>query len=255
MDSVPAIDLATAAVAQVYTTRGQRPLRLHWFAPQQRRAPAVIFFHGGSWRKGSPEQFAMQCQVLAQHGVGTATVEYRLLGAGAESVWDCIADAQAALRWVRQHADELAIDPHRIAAAGGSAGGHLAMSTALVDTETIEPVSCVPNLLVLYNPVTDTAPPAHWAEAFAGRAAEASPLHLIRPGLPETLIMHGVDDTTTPLSGIKTFARAMHDAGNACVVAPYAGVGHGFFNKPPYLWATTGLLGDTLARIGWVEQW
>ena len=74
----------------------------------------------------------------------------------------CCADAKSALRYVRAHATELGIDPQRIAAAGGSAGGHLAAFTALVDglddPQDDLAVSCKPNALVLFNPVFNNGP-------------------------------------------------------------------------------------------------
>lgn len=251
----PTVDLATAATAHVYRAVDGRELLLHWFTPVVTSATppaAAVFFHGGGWRNGTPAKLALQCQHLAQLGVATATVQYRLLGNGADSVWDCIADAHAAMRWVRGAAARLGIDPQRIAAGGGSAGGHLALSTALVADTSAEANSCVPNLLLLFNPVIDTAPPARWAQHFAGRGAEASPLHLVRSGLPECLIMNGTADTTTPVGLAAAFTQAMHDAGNACTLASYPDVDHGFYFDLPYVWDTLDRIQQTLIRRNWI---
>lgn len=256
MDTTPPqVDLAAISTPRIYHRTGDRDLVLHWCPCRRSRAPVVVFFHGGGWHKGSPTQFAWQCKDLAERNLAsTATVQYRLRGDDATDAWDCVADAKAALRWLRAHHVDLGIDPHRLCAAGGSAGGHLALATAMIDPEADDAdtaTSCVPNLLFTYNPVVDTGPGTRFASAFGARCEDASPLHQVRPGLPETMIVQGSADTTTPLETAQRFAEAMETAGNRCTVAPYAGGEHGFYRFPPHLWATQALLSDTLARVGW----
>jgi acetyl esterase/lipase len=77
------------------------------------------------------------------------------------TVFDCVRDARSAVRWIRQNADALGIDPSRIVAMGGSAGGHLAVSTAQFDrvNEDSDPadVAARPAALILMYPVIDTS--------------------------------------------------------------------------------------------------
>ena len=99
---------------------------------------------------------------------------------------------------VREHADELGIDPSRIAAAGSSAGGLLAAATALIsdfDDSSDENIDARPNALILYNPGLDTASPEAAArmailqgKAVADRGREFSPLEHLDRGLPPTII-------------------------------------------------------------------
>src|SRR5690606_17083148 len=86
---------------------------------------------------------------------------------------ECVIDAKAAMRWIRAHAAKLGIDPNRLAAAGGSAGGHLAAAVAtLPDHDAADrSVSTVPNALALFNPVTILAS-APGFEAYEKRRAE-----------------------------------------------------------------------------------
>ena len=106
----------------VYKEVGEVQLELHVFEPggdkKKEKRPAIIFFHGGVWQFGSPKQFYWQCNYLAQRGMWAASAQYRLTPSGV-SVADCVADAVDAVRYVRKHADELGVDPERIAAGGG----------------------------------------------------------------------------------------------------------------------------------------
>ena len=84
------------------------------------------------------------------------TVEYRVSSRHSVKNYNCIEDAKSATRWVRGHAKDLRIDPDRIAAAGGSAGGHLAACTAVFDAfdDSLDnkAISAKPNAMVLLNP-------------------------------------------------------------------------------------------------------
>jgi pectinesterase len=86
--------------------------------------PAVLIIHGGGWRSGDRQQEIPMARELARHGYAAATVEYRL---STESRYPAgVHDLKSAVRWMRAHASEYAIDSSRIAVMGGSAGGTLA---------------------------------------------------------------------------------------------------------------------------------
>jgi len=116
----------------VYARYGTRELHLDLFSPKgnHERRPCIVVVHGGGWLKGDKSKFRALGQALAARGYVTAAVEYRL---GGEARFPAgIQDCNAAVRFLRAHADRYGIDPERIGAVGGSAGGHLVglMATA-----------------------------------------------------------------------------------------------------------------------------
>jgi acetyl esterase/lipase len=109
----------------VYANYGERALHLDLFVPKSGPAmkPAVVVVHGGGWLNGDKTKFRALSIALATRGYVTAAIEYRL---GGEAKFPAaIHDCNAAVRWLRAHADEHGIDSNRIGAVGGSAGGHL----------------------------------------------------------------------------------------------------------------------------------
>jgi acetyl esterase/lipase len=111
----------------VYAHTDGIPLRFDHYRPLRAGglAPAVVFVHGGAWTYGDPSQAAGNALHLARHGIATVAISYRL--APAHRFPAPVDDVRHGLRWVRAHADELGIDPDRIALVGLSAGAHLAM--------------------------------------------------------------------------------------------------------------------------------
>ena len=109
----------------VYGTGGGRELKLDLYAPSGAGPHAtVMLVHGGGWIGGTKESFRATAMQLATRGFVAATIEYRL---ATESPFPgAVEDCKAALRWLRANAATYKIDPARIGAVGGSAGGHLA---------------------------------------------------------------------------------------------------------------------------------
>jgi len=101
--------------------------------PSKARVPGLILFHGGGWSGGTLDQFRAACAYFASRGLVCATAEYQMLGKGEAAKLPhgesrkrvCVIDAKSAIRWFKQHAGELGIDPERIITGGGSAGGHI----------------------------------------------------------------------------------------------------------------------------------
>jgi len=240
---------------------GARPLELDvYLPPDPAPAPVVVFLHGGGWRLGSrhtagpayrgadPTPF----ERVAQAGVAVASVDYRLSG---EAVWPAqLHDAKAAVRWLRERAGELGVDPDRVAAWGESAGGHLAELLGLTpDDPELEgevgvtgPSSRVAAVAAWYAPSdlvgfttdlgTDPADPATREAQLLGapaaqvpdRAAQASPVTHASPAAPPFLLLHGRADRFVPCAQSERLAERLPDA----ELHTYDGADHMWLGAP-----------------------
>jgi len=251
-----------AADTLVYKKANDRELKLFiekpdaWKASDKR--PAIVFFFGGGWVGGIPTQFAKQSEYLATRGMVGIRVEYRTILKGDKGPPTvCCADAKSALRYVRSHASELGIDPRRIAAAGGSAGGHLAAFTALVngqdDPQDDLSIARRPDALVLFNPVFNNGP-GHWGHERVGdRFLEFSPAHNITKSAPPTLVFLGDEDKLIPVAVLRDFEAGMKQAGVRCDTHVYPKAGHGFFNREPHFTLTLIEADKFLSSLGWIK--
>lgn len=225
---------------QIYKKTPQGDLHLNIFKPKNWKPsdsrPVIVFFFGGGWVNGSPSQFKSHCQHLASKGMVACAAEYRIKSKHKTTPFECVSDGKSAVRWIRQHAAELGIDPNRIVAGGGSAGGHVAACTGTVigfeEPDEDSQISSVPNALALFNPVIDTTETG-WKSGpkrLGKRCKEISPTHFIRKDLPPTIIFHGIDDKTVLIENVERFTKLMKQQGNRCELVSYKDQGHGFFN-------------------------
>lgn len=209
--------------------------------PEGMQLPAIVFFFGGGWVGGTPDHFRLQSEYFASRGMLAVCPDYRTKNKHGTSPFESVKDARSAMRFLKMNGHRFGIDTLRIVASGGSAGGHLAACTALIDevNESTDDLSFspVPYALVLFNPVVDTGRRGYGFEKVKGREFEISPVHHISEGVPPTLIMHGKDDKTVPYENVVRFSHAMKQQGNKCILKGYKKQGHGFFNysrKPEY---------------------
>lgn len=261
--------LEVAAVEPVgeqftYKKVGDRELKLYVSKPESWKAsdkrPAIVFFHGGGWVGGAPSKFNAHCQYFASRGLVCATVQYRLLNAKSkESPLPCVQDAKSAMRWVRSHARELGIDPARIAAAGGSAGGHLAAFCGMVpgqdDPQDKLSISPRPEALLLFNPVFNNGP-GQWGHARVLESyKEFSPAHNITADDPPAAIFLGSEDALISVETARDFQSQLKKFGVKCELHVYEGQKHGFYGtgNPQYYYETVIAADKFLASLGWLQ--
>ncbi|MCB4807916.1 alpha/beta hydrolase [Tamlana sp. 62-3] len=220
----------------LYKVVNKDSLYLHVFEPKTTIKPtaAIVFFFGGGWVGGNPKQFYQQADYLSSRGILAISAEYRVKNTHGTSPFDAVEDAKSAIRKVREFAPILEIDPNKVVAAGGSAGGHLAICTALIEgldnpDENLN-ISSVPNAVIGYNPVFDTTENGYGAKKVAGRETEISPCHQVKENLPPMLLFHGKADKTVPFENAKRFNKLMKKAKNNSTLFAYKNQGHGFFN-------------------------
>jgi len=222
-----------------YKTVGDVTLNLHVFEPaedsRERPCAAIVFFFGGGWKGGTPSQFYSQSRHLADRGMVAICAEYRISSKHGTTPQECVKDGKSAIRWVRKHAEQLGVDPERIAAGGGSAGGHVAAATATVDGFSEESddstVSCRPDALVLFNPVYDNGPDGYGYDRVKEYWKSFSPLHNVSDKTPPSIVFLGTKDKLIPAKTGKAWKSANEKVGVRSDLHLYDGLGHGFFNR------------------------
>ena len=249
----------------VYKEASGSKLVLNVFYPEGHDAkkdkrPAIVFFFGGGWSGGNPAQFAPHCEYLASRGMVAMSADYRVRSRQGTPPFECVKDGKSAVRWIRQNAKKLGIDPERLAAGGGSAGGHVAAATGTVpgleeEGEDLS-VSSKPDALVLFNPVYDNGPKGYGHSRVADRYKDISPIHNIRKGIPPAIVFLGDQDKLIPVSTAEKYKALMEKVGSRSDLHIYAGQPHGFFNlgkKGNYYEKTVLEMDKFLISLGWLK--
>ena len=246
---------------------GYRSLQLDlWVPASDGPVPVVAWIHGGAWMVGHrrvlPPPFATDevFSALTAAGIAVATIEYRH---ALEAPFPAqLHDANAAVRWLREYAPELGIDPNRVGVAGESAGAHLASLVALASGDEriagdigvasgSTAVTCavswfgVSDIDAMVEPKTPAEVLAKLPES-ARRPplailldgvgdeirAAASPVRHVGPESPPFLLIHGTADQVVPHEQSEILARALTDAGVPVELYSVEGAGHGFDGCP-----------------------
>lgn len=249
---------------EIYKTASHTDLGINIFTPRDHKPtdarPAIVFFFGGGWNGGTPAQFQSHCQYLASRGMVALAADYRVKSRQKTPPSACVEDGKSALRWVRKNAKRLGIDPDRIAAGGGSAGGHVAAATATTngfeaDGEDLS-ISSRPNALVLFNPVYDNGPKGYGHDRVKEYWKQISPMHNLRKGTPPAIVFLGTNDKLIPVQTAEEYKKKMEAVGSRSDLHLYEGQPHGFFNasRSPKFYRDTVLKMDRfLTSLGYLE--
>lgn len=237
----------------VYGQRGAGKLLLDVYGAQPKASlPGLVLIHGGAWVEGSKDDWKDVVRLFTVQGYVCFSVDYRLVQ-GRKNLWPAqLDDVQLAVRWIRAHSKEFGVDPSRLGAMGGSAGGHLASLLGTMDTrENSEPalakyssrVQCVINMAgpsdfsAMFPPMNNdvkvlSVPVAAFLGAPAKKARQtyldASPIYHVDKKTAPHLILQGAVDPVVPPSQSERMEKKLKAAGVPVKLFVYPGQGHGF---------------------------
>ena len=240
-----------------YKQSGAKPQELEVYFPANwepsgKKVPGLILFHGGGWSGGTLDQFRYACRYFASRGLVAATANYQLASKAADGAASagesrkrvCITDAKSAIRWMKQHAAELGVDPNRIITGGGSAGGHVSVlatiNPGLNDPGDPKDIDTSVVAYLLFNPAFDLKDAAD---------AEVDVLKHLNAGMPPAIMFFGTKDTWKP--GADAAWQQLKTLGDKTTELWLAeGEAHGFFNGPPWQDVTIAEADRFLVRLG-----
>lgn len=249
---------AAEHATMTYKNVGDRALQAHIVSPDghssSTEAPAVVFFHGGGWRVGSPETGFAYAEALAEHGVVTVAVEYRLTDVA--TLDDIIRDATSAVRWTRENAGQLGIDTGKIVSFGHSAGGHLAGATAMLsgfdEAGENAHVSSRPNALALLAPYPASVETAGEHLPSGASVGDYEPRLHLRGDAPPSLIIQGSEDELVLPAVSAAYQEALENAGANATLSMVEGVDH-YFRADAEKAQVSERLVRFLAELGYIE--
>ncbi len=232
-----------------FSNVGQK-LEMDVFRPKgaSQPLPAVLFVHGGGFRRGNRQSYLTLAAKLAERGYVTATATYRL--APRHQFPAAVEDVKAAVRFLRGNASKYGIDPEHIGAWGSSAGGHLVLMLGLTagvaNLEGFGPnrqfSSQVQAVVNYYGPTDFTQSYSKSVDAaevlplwLGGHLNTnrkfhqmASPIHWVSPNAAPTLSLHGTKDTYVAYEHSVALTNRLLDAGVDAELETLSGAGHGF---------------------------
>lgn len=218
--------------------------------------PAIIFFHGGGWGGGTRDAFKYQCDYFASRGLVAVTVTYRLATKEAVAALKgnvsrkriCIPDAKSAIRWVKQNAEELGVDPNRLVAAGGSAGGHISLiatsNPRLNDPNDPGDIDTSVAARVLFNPALSSSDAAD---------PEIDFIRHLKSGAPPAIVFFGSEDKKWLEGWNPTYEKWKGLEGTEVKMEIAEGEKHAFFNSQPWADLTLISADKFLSGLGFLK--
>ena len=221
LDTVDRIAGPSSGVELVKTARygsdSAQKLRIYRSGSASAPQPVLIFFHGGAWAHGDPDDYGFVARNLAPQGHVVVLGGYRMNEAGRYPAM--LEDTAAAIRWVRDNIGEFGGDPDRIVLSGHSAGAYNAVQVAL-DGQWLERAgvlaSAIRGVVGLSGPYDffpfDT-PRSKAAFETVGAGPESQPVNHASAQAPPLLLVHGEADTVVKPRNSRALAKALHEQG------------------------------------------
>ena len=210
--------------------------------------PTMIWIHGGGWTGGNKEGATFSLLPYMEMGWNVVNVEYRLakISLAPAAVEDCL----CALRWIIRNAKQYNFDTSKLVVSGGSAGGHLALTTAMIpasaglDRECPGTEELKVAAVVDWYGITDVADlleganmktyAVQWLGSTPNRveiAKRVSPLTYVRAGLPPIISIQGDQDPVVPYSHSVRLQDALKKVAVDGQLVTIAGGRHGGFTR------------------------
>lgn len=231
----------------IYATKDGVKLKLYIFNPDEKDTKSsVLLFHGGGWAFGSSYSLFKICRDISKNGITCISADYRLALKHNSKVKDSMEDARDAYKWIYDNSDVLNIDRDNIMVGGGSSGGHLAASLAMIPYDDNNVFTDI-KALIFFNPAINTTffdngfelpndtsdrRIKFWfflKKLFEGRSIEFSPSNYVTENLPPSIIFHGTNDKTIPISIVEEFTAEMKSKGNKIKLSKWKDKGHQFY--------------------------
>ena len=234
----------------------ERTIEVHFpegHDPTKDVRPGIIMFHGGAWVGGGKAQFRYLCHYFASRGIVAATADYQLADKkGKRSPKEsfkrvCVVDAKSAIRWFKQNAGELGIDPKRVITGGGSAGGHVCLlattNPGLDDPKDPAGFDTSVVAYLLFNPALSVSD---------AKDSEVNVLKHLKADLPPAIVFFGTKDNW--LKAWNPAIKKMKKIGVKNLDSWWAeGKGHSFFNKKSWADVTIKACDEFLIKHGLLE--
>ncbi|MGJ8726656.1 MAG: prolyl oligopeptidase family serine peptidase [Roseibacillus sp.] len=246
----------------VYKTVDARNLKLTLFLPTKQsteKRPLLIHTHGGGWSGGDVNKivrpaFLGTLRQLLDSGVVCASIQYRL-AKGETTVDHCVEDCKDAARFLVKNAEQWNLDPDRIGAWGGSAGGHLSLMTALADnslspgSDDLKDINPTFQCVVSYYPLTsfertDLFEGSHFGDLkhfqkilgdlpanIPERAQLLSPVTHLTADTPPILLIHGDKDDILPINQSELFLKESQQFTDQVTLLTVKGARHSLGGK------------------------
>jgi acetyl esterase/lipase len=214
---------------------GDRALRADLYRPPAPNGAGVLLVHGGAWIRGDRSQLRGYGILLGRVGYTCLACEYRL-APGAQ--WPSqIDDVNVALRYFHAHAEELGVDPAKIAVSGNSAGGHLALMAAA------QPVAPIAAVVAFYPPTDMNAGLERGGDALMSvlftdpsesQLAAASPVTYASADFPPAMLVTGNHDEIVSWHDSDDMYHRLRAAGAKAELHVFEGLPHAFDRLPEF---------------------
>jgi acetyl esterase len=247
-----------------FATHGGVTLRLDSYLPADDLVhPGIVLIHGGAWSSGDKEDLGELATTFTDHGFAAFSINYRLV-----PQWPYpapVEDVVAAVSWLREHATQFRLDPKRIGAFGGSAGGYLAAMLATSGRGSLTtggrvaaaaswsgPMDLVP-LLSAVNPVLPGAVLSLLGcgepTACVAAARDASPIHYV-DAMDTPMLIANATREVIPIDQAVAMSSAYRSVGVSFELLKPDNTEHGLHNMAELLQPTLAFFGRFLGGPG-----